>query len=315
MRDRLAGCRRRLRLQGHPAAGGSLSVLAGACSCGHPVRWLEDRREQLTAERQLPRASLRHHRLCRSRRHAARHRLRSDRRFRRLFVLSVLGVPGGGAGRLEHPAGPYKIAGLSLPHLVGRHQQAADPALSRRGPHRRVLRAGTDARCGRARERGIEPYERAPAQPGPAGADAVRPTSPSKHFDSGDYPEALRRAVSADRPRWRARAPAQGRGGWAADRRRLRRCSASRARTAPRSITAGAFRWCRATSRRTARLTPDGGLELRVGVHSHGQGLETTLAQVAHSRCWASMPQDARRARRHGDDALFDRHLGLALHR
>ena len=31
-----------------------------------------------------------------------------------------------------------------------------------------------------------------------------------------------------------------------------------------------------------ARLTPDGGLELRVGLHSHGQGLETTLAQVAH---------------------------------
>ncbi len=34
----------------------------------------------------------------------------------------------------------------------------------------------------------------------------------------------------------------------------------------------------------TARLTPDGGLELRVGVHSHGQGLETTLAQIAHDR-------------------------------
>jgi carbon-monoxide dehydrogenase large subunit len=32
----------------------------------------------------------------------------------------------------------------------------------------------------------------------------------------------------------------------------------------------------------TARMTADGGLELRVGVHSHGQGLETTLAQVAH---------------------------------
>ena len=31
----------------------------------------------------------------------------------------------------------------------------------------------------------------------------------------------------------------------------------------------------------TARLTPDGGLELRVGIQSHGQGLETTLAQVA----------------------------------
>src|SRR6185437_9749038 len=32
----------------------------------------------------------------------------------------------------------------------------------------------------------------------------------------------------------------------------------------------------------TARLTPDGGLELRVGIQSHGQGLETTLAQVAN---------------------------------
>ena len=31
-----------------------------------------------------------------------------------------------------------------------------------------------------------------------------------------------------------------------------------------------------------ARLTPDGVLELRSGVHSHGQGMETTLAQVAH---------------------------------
>ncbi len=31
-----------------------------------------------------------------------------------------------------------------------------------------------------------------------------------------------------------------------------------------------------------ARFAPDGTLELRVGVHSHGQGLETTLAQVAN---------------------------------
>src|SRR4029434_4257588 len=30
------------------------------------------------------------------------------------------------------------------------------------------------------------------------------------------------------------------------------------------------------------RLTPDGGLEIQVRVHSHGQGMETTLAQVAH---------------------------------
>lgn len=30
------------------------------------------------------------------------------------------------------------------------------------------------------------------------------------------------------------------------------------------------------------RFTPDGGLEIRSGVHSHGQGMETTLAQIAH---------------------------------
>lgn len=30
------------------------------------------------------------------------------------------------------------------------------------------------------------------------------------------------------------------------------------------------------------RFTPDGGLEVRAGVHSHGQGMETSLAQIAH---------------------------------
>ena len=32
----------------------------------------------------------------------------------------------------------------------------------------------------------------------------------------------------------------------------------------------------------TVRLTADGDLEIRVGTHSHGQGHETTLAQIAH---------------------------------
>jgi carbon-monoxide dehydrogenase large subunit len=41
----------------------------------------------------------------------------------------------------------------------------------------------------------------------------------------------------------------------------------------------------------TARLTPDGGLELRVGVQSHGQSLETTLAQVAHEELGIAINQ------------------------
>ena len=34
--------------------------------------------------------------------------------------------------------------------------------------------------------------------------------------------------------------------------------------------------------RAAAQLMPDGTLVLSVGIQSHGQGLETTLAQIAH---------------------------------
>src|SRR5690606_2144637 len=30
------------------------------------------------------------------------------------------------------------------------------------------------------------------------------------------------------------------------------------------------------------RITPDGGLEVRAGIHSHGQGMETSFSQIAH---------------------------------
>ena len=50
-----------------------------------------------------------------------------------------------------------------------------------------------------------------------------------------------------------------------------------------------------------ARITADGGLELRVGVQSHGQGMETTFAQVAHEVL--GVPLDRIRLV-HGDTAL-----------
>jgi aerobic carbon-monoxide dehydrogenase large subunit len=50
-----------------------------------------------------------------------------------------------------------------------------------------------------------------------------------------------------------------------------------------------------------ARLTPDGGLELKIGAHSHGQGLETSLSQVAHSLL--GIPHD-RIKLVHGDTAM-----------
>jgi carbon-monoxide dehydrogenase large subunit len=50
-----------------------------------------------------------------------------------------------------------------------------------------------------------------------------------------------------------------------------------------------------------ARLSPDGILELRIGAHSHGQGMETTLAQVAHSVLGVD-PDNVRLV--HGDTGL-----------
>ncbi len=74
-----ARCRRRLRLQGNSAAGRSLSVVADDASrTSSPL----DRGSPRTSDgrRQLPRASLPHHRLCRPRWPAAGHRLRGDGR-------------------------------------------------------------------------------------------------------------------------------------------------------------------------------------------------------------------------------------------
>jgi carbon-monoxide dehydrogenase large subunit len=101
-----------------------------------------------------------------------------------------------------------------------------------------------------------------------------------KHFDSGDYPEAVRRAMKAiGLPTVRAR-QASGE----ADGRR---------------IGFGMAVFCEQGAHGTSvyhgwgipmvpgrepavvRLTPDGILEVRCGVHSHGQSMETTLAQIA----------------------------------
>ena len=102
----------------------------------------------------------------------------------------------------------------------------------------------------------------------------------NKYFDSGDYPQALRRAVDA------------------IDLTAVRKRQADQ--TGRTRIGVGLSIFCEqgahGTSvyhgwgipmvpgfeQATARLTPDGGLELRVGVHSHGQSLETTLAQIAY---------------------------------
>src|SRR5262249_23052090 len=131
-----------------------------------------------------------------------------------------------------------------------------------------------------AREAGLEPHEvrrknlvRAEQMP----FDNIT----NKHFDSGDYPEALRRAVEAidvqaARERQKRRQP---------DGRLIGVGLAVYCEQAAHgtSVYAGwGIPMVPGYEQATARITPDGGLELRAGVHSTGQGLETTLAQVAH---------------------------------
>jgi carbon-monoxide dehydrogenase large subunit len=131
-----------------------------------------------------------------------------------------------------------------------------------------------------AREAGIEPHEvraRNLVRPDQMPFDNIT----KKHFDSGDYPEALRRALAHfDLPALRER-QSQGE----EDGRLLGfglsiYCEQGAHGT---SVYAGwGIPMVPGHEQATARVTPDGGLELRVGVHSHGQSLETTLAQVAY---------------------------------
>jgi carbon-monoxide dehydrogenase large subunit len=101
-----------------------------------------------------------------------------------------------------------------------------------------------------------------------------------KHFDSGDYPQALQRALAAiDIPAIRARQRAKEPDGRLIGVGLSIYCEQAAHGT---SVYAGwGIPMVPGHEQANARMTPDGGLEIRVGVHSHGQGLETTLAQIA----------------------------------
>jgi carbon-monoxide dehydrogenase large subunit len=246
---------------------------------GFPLRWLEDRRENLIAG-----ADCREHHYIVT--------AYADREGRLLGLDCEATVDSG-----AYSAYPFSacleagqigsiLPGLyDFPHYRCRTYSVATnkpPIL----PYRGVARTGVcfalevtlDAL---AREVGIEPNElrfKSLVQPEQMPFDNIA----KRHFDSGDYPEALRQAVEAigfDKVRARQK---QGE----ADRRRIGIGFSMYAEQAGHGTSVYAawgipfvpgFEQCQ------ARFTPDGGLELRIGAHSHGQGLETTLSQVAHS--------------------------------
>ena len=249
-----------------------------AMQCGHPVRWIEDRREHLTAGAN-----------CRE--HHYRITGYADRDGRLLGIDCEATVDSGAYSSYPFSAcleaaqvasilpGPY-----DFPAYRCRTYSIATnkcPIL----PYRGVARTGVcfalelvlDAI---AREAGIEPHEmraKILVKPEQMPFDNIT----KKHFDSGDYPESLRRAVaSIDIPAVRARQKSREADG------RLIGVGLSTYCEQAAHGTSVYYGWgipmVPGYEQATARVTPDGGLELRVGVQSHGQGLETTLAQVAH---------------------------------
>lgn len=249
-----------------------------AMHVGHPVRWLEDRRENLTASAN-----------CRE--HHYKVTAYADGEGKLLGLDAEATVDSGAysaypfSACLEAAQVASILPGVyDFPNYRCHTFSAATnkpPIL----PYRGVARTGVcfamelmvDAV---ARELGMEPTDvrmKNLVQPEQMPFDNIT----NKHFDSGDYPEALRRTIDA------------------IDLKAIRKRQ-KKAESDGRKIGVGFAMYCEQAAHGTSiyagwgipmvpgheqanmRLTPDGGLEIRVGAHSHGQGHETTLSQVAH---------------------------------
>jgi len=245
---------------------------------GHPLRWIEDRRENLAGAN------------CRE--HCYRISAYADPDGRLIGLDCEATVDAGAystypfSACLEAGQIASMLPGLyDFPHYRCRTYSAATnkpPIL----PYRGVARTGVcfalevtlDAL---ARKIGIEPSAlrmRSLVRPEQMPFDNVA----NRHFDSGDYPEALRRATEAIGLTALRERQARGE----PDGRLVGVGIAMYSEQAGHgtSVYAGwgvpfvpGYEQCQ------ARFTPDGGLELRIGAHSHGQGLETSLSQVAHA--------------------------------
>jgi carbon-monoxide dehydrogenase large subunit len=245
---------------------------------GRPLRWIEDRRENLMGAN------------CRE--HFYRITAYADRDARLIGLDCEATVDAGAystypfSACLEAGQIASILPGLyDFPHYRCRTYSVATnkpPIL----PYRGVARTGVcfalevtlDAL---ARKIGIEPSTlrmRSLVRPEQMPFDNVA----KRHFDSGDYPEALRRAteaigLTALRER-QARGEPDGRlvGVGVA-------MYSEQAGHGTSVYAAWGIPFVPGYEQCLARFTPDGGLELRIGAHSHGQGLETSLSQIAHT--------------------------------
>ncbi len=268
-----------------------------AMKLGRPVRWIEDRREQLTANAN-----------CREHSYDIRGYASAEGE---LLAIECDAIVDAGAYSLYPFSACLEGAqvGSILPgayDFPGFACNTFSACTNKPGilPYRGVARTGVcfalelliDAL---ANELGMEPTDfrlKNLVKPEQMPFDNVV----AKHFDSGDYPEAVRRAVDAiDLKAIRTRQATPE-----ADGRHVGVGFAIYCEQAAHgtSVYSGwGIPFVPGFEQATARLTPDGGLEVRIGAHSHGQGMETTLAQVAQEIIGVDV---AKTRVVHGDTAL-----------
>jgi carbon-monoxide dehydrogenase large subunit len=253
-------------------------VSAIALKTGRPVRWIEDSREHLTAAVQ-------------AREHVYRVTAYADERGIVSGIDAEITVDGG-AYALWH-TGPFMETGMAARNLPGPYRienfRCRTWTVATNKPPLGVYRAvGRPGACF-AIERTLDEVARAVGRdPMEVRIDNLVPpemmpyeTVGDMRFDNGDYPESVRRVADrVDYPAIRAR-----QGEVRADGRLIGVGMASFAEQSAH----GAEEWVRRRTpivagyeTATARLASDGTLTLLVAIHSHGQGMETTLAQIAH---------------------------------
>ncbi len=274
-----------------------IAVAALAAQVRQPLRWIEDRREHFLASIH-----------CRETLYNVTAFATAEGRL--LGVDVTVQVDAGAYA--TWPNGPNMELGMAIKNVPGPYRLEAYRARGWTaatnkapiGPYRGVARPGACFCIERtideiARAVGREPHE-------VRMENMVRPDQmpyrslTNMLYDNGDYAESVRIAadlvdVASVRAR-QAQGEADGRligvGFAAYTEQTAHGCGEWITRGVP--IIPG-YESC------TARLMSDGSLQLLVGIQSHGQGLETTLAQVAHHEL--GVPFE-RISVRHGDSAL-----------
>jgi carbon-monoxide dehydrogenase large subunit len=254
-----------------------VAVAALALKMGHPVRWIEDRREHLLAS---PHA----------RDHTYDLTLCAERDGTLLGVEGDIYIDAGAyalwpTGAFQEASmasrnltGPYRIRHLKL----NAHTVATNKAPM--GPYRGVARPGATFAIERlvdevARELGREPFELR-RQNIVTAAELPYRTAAGMKLDTGDYVAALDIARDKiDLPAIRKR-QAQGE----PDGRRIGVGFAFYTEQSGHGIVEFAkrkFRVIPGYESANVRMLPDGSVLIYVGVQNHGQGHETSLAQIA----------------------------------